>query len=193
MNADTSKRRTGGPRTEEGRRRALANLHPFQPGQSGNPAGRKTAGAYVKEWLNVFSESKVTESDLRRIARDRETEWAKRAAAERMLRTLEAGDLADFQPYLRGEKSLEELRASGICTEIVKKAKVRVRTLENGVTETEREVELFDRAGVDFDRVLDRTEGKPRQVMEIESAGVAPQVLVMRHGSRPALPELSSN
>jgi hypothetical protein len=119
-------------------------------------------------------------------------EWAKRTAAERMIRTLEAGDLADFAPYLAGEKSLAELKAAGVNTEIVKKAKVKVRTTENG-TETEREIELFDRAGADFDRVLDRTEGKPRQTMEIENAGTAPTVIVMRHGSRPALPELSRN
>jgi hypothetical protein len=70
--------------------------------------------------------------------------------------------------------------------------KVRVRTLADGTAETEREVELFDRAGIDFDRVLDRTEGKPRQTLEVEGAGIVPQVLVMRHGSRPALPELQS-
>ena len=74
----------------------------------------------------------------------------------------------------------------------MKKTKERVRTLEDGTTETEREVELFDRAGADFDRVLDRTDGKPRQVMEIESTGVAPQVLTLRHGNRPSLPELPS-
>jgi hypothetical protein len=189
----TRARRSGGPQTAEGRARALANLKPFQPGQSGNPAGRKTAGATIREWLNVLAEAKVTERELRTIARDQTVEWSKRTAAERMLRTLEAGDLADFQPYLHGEKSLDELKAAGINTEIVKKCKVKIRTLENGTTETEREVELFDRAGADFDRVLDRTEGKPRQVMEIESAGVAPQVIVMRHGSRQALPEVSRN
>jgi hypothetical protein len=191
--SESPKRRKGGPTTEEGRARALANLKPFPPGRSGNPAGRTTAGAVVKEWLNAFAETKATERELRAIARDPSVEWAKRTAAERMIRTLEAGDLADFQPYLAGEKSLEELRAAGVNTELVKKAKVKVRTHDDGTTETEREVELFDRAGVDFDRVLDRTEGKPRQVMEIESAGVAPTVVMMRHGSRPALPELSRN
>lgn len=186
-------RRGSAPKTEEGRARALANLKPFRPGQSGNPAGRRTAGATVKEWLNALSDAGTTERDLRAIARDQSVAWAKRTAAERMLRTLEAGDLADFQPYLHGAKTLEELRAAGVNTEIVKKCKVKVRTLGDGTTETEREVELFDRAGADFDRVLDRTEGKPRQTVELESSGVAPQVLVMRHGSRPALPELSRN
>src|SRR5439155_17562829 len=133
-------------------------------------------------WLNSFAETKLNEQELRAIARDKSVEWSKRTAAERMIRTLEAGDLADFQPYLAGEKSLEELRQAGINTELVKKAKVKVRTLDDGTTETEREVELFDRAGTDFDRVCDRTEGRPRQVVEVESSGVAPQVLVLPHG-----------
>jgi len=172
---------------------SLANLNPAKPGKVRNPAGRRTAGAVVKEWLNSFAEGKVTEQDLRRIARDPSVDWARRTAAERMLRTLEAGDLADFADYLNGSKSLAELKAAGVNTEIVKKAKVKVRTLADETTETEREIELFDRAGADFDRVLDRTEGKPRQVVELDNAGVAPTVIMLRHGSRPALPELSRN
>ena len=35
------------------------------------PAGRKTAGVTVKEHLNAFAESKATERELRRIARDK--------------------------------------------------------------------------------------------------------------------------
>jgi hypothetical protein len=109
-----------------------------------------------------------------------------------MLRCLEWPDLADFEPYLASEMSLEELQAGGVVTEAVKKAKVRVRTASDGTTETEREVELFDRAGTDFDRVLDRTEGKPHQTLEVETSGTAPTVLTLRHGSRPTLPELSA-
>src|SRR5829696_7059744 len=112
--------------------------------------------------------------------RDPSEEWAKRTAAARMLRCLEWPDLTDFQPYLSGDKSLDELKAAGIATEAVKKAKLKVCTLDDGTTETEREVELFDRAGADFDRVLDRTEGKPRQTLEVEAVGVVPQVLTLR-------------
>ena len=96
--SDQSTRHTGGPRTEEGKARALANLRPFPPGVSGNPAGRTTAGAVVKDWLNAFAETKTTERQLRAIAKDSSVDWAKRTAAMRMLRTLEAGDLADFAP-----------------------------------------------------------------------------------------------
>ena len=31
----------------------------------------------------------------------------------------------------------------------------------------DREIELHDRAGVDFDRISDRTEGKPKQTLDI--------------------------
>src|SRR5690349_11333806 len=103
-----------GPQTEEGRARALANLKPFAPGQSGNPAGRKTAGATMREHINALAEQDLTEEDLRRMARDKAQPWARRAAAERVLKTLEAGDIADFAPFLRGEKSLEQLRADGV-------------------------------------------------------------------------------
>jgi len=142
----------------------------FKPGQSGNPAGRKTAGASLQEWLNRLAEQDLTEAALRRIARDEKLGWTKRAAAERILRLLEAGDLADFAGLLSGEHKLEDLRGLGINTEVVKKFKQKTRKQVTGVGEErqveeiiEREIELHDRAGADFDRICDRTEGRPRQ------------------------------
>ena len=35
--------------------------HRFKPGQSGNPAGRKSAGATIREWWNVLAEQEQTE------------------------------------------------------------------------------------------------------------------------------------
>lgn len=105
---------------------------------------------------------------MRAIARDKSTPWPKRAAAERVVRTMEYGDLADMESILDGSVSLKQLRAYGINTEVIKKIKVK-KTVEyddegDPVSEqTEREVELHDRAGDDFDRVMDRTEGRPRQ------------------------------
>jgi hypothetical protein len=142
--------------------------HRFKPGQSGNPAGRPCAGATIKEHINVMAASDLSESDLRAIARDAKAPWTKRAAANRILRTLETPDLADFQDAVDGVADLQSLRASGLNTEVVKKMKVKTKTYkdpstESPVTETEREIELFDRAGEDFDRIIDRTVGKPTQ------------------------------
>lgn len=143
----------------------------FQKGESGNPAGRKTAGAYVREWLNVLAEKELSESELRAIARDKAAPWTKRTAAERILRTLEAGDLADMEPVLDGVETLTDLRNRGINTEVVKKMKVKTRTTDDGAREVDREIELHDRAGEDFDRILDRTLGKPAQAIDVTSNG----------------------
>lgn len=66
---------------------------------------------------------------------------------------MEAGDLADFSPLLSGEKTLEDLRAASLNTEVVKKLKY---------TKDGPEIELRDRAGADVDRISDRTDGKPK-------------------------------
>jgi hypothetical protein len=64
------------------------------------------------------------------------------------------------------------MRAGGVNTEVVGKAKAKRRTFttESGeqVTEEEREIELYDRAGADFDRILDRTLGEPTQPVQQE-------------------------
>lgn len=152
--------------------------HRFKPGQSGNPQGRTTAGATVREHINQFAEAGLKETELRKIGRDKDATWAKRTAAERMLRTMEAGDLSDFDDFINGEKSLVDLRAAGINTEVVKKIKQRSRKVPAGEGETEeiieREVELHDRAGVDFDRIIDHTAGKPVQAVEMSGPNKGP-------------------
>jgi len=42
---------------------------------------------------------------------------------------------------------------------------------KDGVVEEiiEREIELYDRGGADFDRILDRTEGKPKQSVDMNA------------------------
>ncbi len=131
-----------------------------------------SAGAKIKLSLNHLSEKDLTENEIRAIARDKALPWTRRAAAERILRTLESGDMADFESYLDSGEKLKSLRAKGLNTEVIKKVKTRIREIpqQDGppITETEREIELHDRAGVDFDRVMDRTEGKPSQSIQIQ-------------------------
>jgi hypothetical protein len=55
----------------------------FTPGKSGNPAGRPSAGASVKEWFNQMSA--WTESKVKKAADDPKASVAKRAAAGRWL------------------------------------------------------------------------------------------------------------
>jgi hypothetical protein len=165
--------------------------HRFQPGQSGNPSGRRTAGATVREWINVLAEQGLTEDDLRRIARDRRLAWAKRTAAERMLKTLEFGDLADFMSVLKGEQDLEQLRAAGVRTEVVKKLKVKNRVDSEGEHYVEREIELHhDRAGADFDRIIGTTDGLPTKRVEqigpfkpAHDVGELAEILVVTFGA----------
>lgn len=152
---------------------SLANLKPAKPGEVRNPQGRKTAGASIREWVNSFAEADLTLAQLRKIAKSPKEGWTRRAAAERIIRTMEAGDLADFAGFLKGENNLEDLRAMGINTEVVKKLKQKTRKVpvaggeKDDVEEIiEREIELHDRSGEDFDRVINHTDGNPTQRTE---------------------------
>lgn len=138
-------------------------LKPWPKGVSGNPQGRKSGGAYVKEWANSFYEQKLDEYALRKIAKDPKEEPARKTAAVQILHSFEYSDIADFEAALDGQKSLKELRGDGVNTAVVKKTKTKRREIPNGdnapIIEVEREIELHDRSGAAFDRIMDRTEG----------------------------------
>lgn len=149
----------------------------FKVGNKESP-GRPAAGATIKEWLNVFAADDLDEASLREIARDRKSGWTKRAAANRAIKTMENPDLSDFAGLLRGENRLEDLRAMGINTDVVKKFKQKTRRVPTGEGATEevidREIELYDRSGVDFERVVNHTDGSPIQTVKADVHSDAP-------------------
>jgi hypothetical protein len=97
----------------------------------------------------------LTEDELRRIAGNVRSPWGRRAAAVILVRAVEYADLADFVPLLDGLMTLEQLRASGVNTDAVK----RLRYGKRAVT-----IELHDRARAAIELIMDRTEGKARKV-----------------------------
>ena len=68
---------------------SLANLRSWEPGQSGNPAGRKPAGLSLLEWINVMHTK--TEADVQKIADDESEPVVKRVAAKAWLGALSSG------------------------------------------------------------------------------------------------------
>jgi hypothetical protein len=138
----------------------------FKPGNPGGP-GRKTAGATLQEWANIFAEKNLTELQLRKIWKDKKAPWTKRAAALQILFALSLADLADFSDLLEGTVTVRQLRDAGVDTSMIKKAKSRTTTRPDGETTTEREVELHDRVSDAFDRVCDRTHGRPKQALDV--------------------------
>lgn len=135
---------------------------PWPKGVSANAKGRPSAGAVEQEFLNQFAVSDLDEEAIVAISKNKREPVAKRAAALRYLRQIENPDLADYQPLLKGEMTLQELRESGVSTEAIKK-------LKHG--EYGLEIELQDRSGQDFDRIMDRTVGKPTQAIDVTSNG----------------------
>jgi hypothetical protein len=74
------RKRSGGPKTPEGKARALANLKPCRPGETHNPAGRpKSAGLSIREWMNEMQE--WPRSQIEAVMNDNDAPAAKRAAA----------------------------------------------------------------------------------------------------------------
>ena len=86
----------------------VANLTPWQPGQSGNPAGRARGGAYISEWLNALlimdgdGRPRYTKADLERIVADDDAAPAMVIASRRILSAMRDGKLprggADPEP-----------------------------------------------------------------------------------------------
>ncbi len=101
---------------------------------------------------------------MRKIAFDDDEPIARSTAARQWLET-RGEDIANLEPFLRGESSLKALRASGVNTLMLKKASIK-RDAEGGEHIT---VEVRD-GGAALDRIADRTEGKPTQRLEVARA-----------------------
>ncbi len=138
----------------------------FAKGTSGNPKGTRSLENIINNVINALGDSNPSEACLRAIAKDKTEGIQRRVAARRLLLMLEQADMADFEPYLEGDANLRELRGNGLNTEVIKKVKTKSRVVPipggHGTTEEviEREIELHDRDGVEFDRVLDRVSEK---------------------------------
>jgi hypothetical protein len=73
-------------------------------------------------------------------------------------------------PLLKGKMEVDELRETGVNTEVIKKFRLNRRVLCRGAEaigeEITSEIELHDRAGQEFDRIVEKTDGKDRQPVD---------------------------
>ena len=65
----------------------------WKPGQSGNPGGSRTAGAWIKEWYNAMAS--WDEKKLRAVLKDTSAPVAKVTAAQEWLRARDPRLLLD--------------------------------------------------------------------------------------------------
>lgn len=127
------------------RDRSLANLRPFQPGESGNREGRKAAGATLREWVNAMldehgdGDGHYDQDELERIQRDRKAQPAKRAAAGLVLAAMQDPRLMAW------DKDANQGQGGYVL------------------------VGWAEGPGKAFDRICQWTEGKPMQRVQVET------------------------
>lgn len=132
----------------------------WQPGQSGNPAGRKTAGASIREWYN--SMHGWSEDDLKRCMNDKKEGYSKRKVAEAIL-NMGAVDVADYEDLIEGRKTLAQLKAEGVRTNTIKRVKRKTKTDGGG---SEYEIEFRDSVDTVTEAIIGHTDGKAIQRVE---------------------------
>jgi hypothetical protein len=155
---------------------------PTSPGRPPN------AGRSIKEYVNDFAAMELTEQELRMISKDTSMPWPKRSAAMRVLHSLESADISDFEPWLDGTP-MKDIRANGIDTAMIKKVRVKISPTQNGDC-VEREIELHDRGPGALRDILDYTDGKPKQSMDIDvqlPAAVVFEVNRIKGDTRPPM------
>jgi hypothetical protein len=134
-------------------------LTPYPKGKSGFAGKHNTAGAIIKNYFNGLARRKVSSVRLRTIIADEGKPHLLRSAAEQLLHSRSATTLADFDPWIKGDKSLTELRDAGIDVSLVKSASVS----KDGI----RRIELHDRAGQNMDRMMDQTTSRPKTEVSV--------------------------
>ena len=142
---------------------SVGSGHRWKPGESGNPEGRKSAGASIREWLNTIEN--YPKNEVEKIAGDESEPVSKRAAARLWLTAIEGhADLADYEAFLAGSKSLKQLRKDGTDTSRLKSAK-----RAKGKFGDTRSVELRDSGTRELVQLIEQTGGKPKQAIEMDA------------------------
>jgi hypothetical protein len=139
------------------------NLQPsFKPGTSGNRSGRPpNAGRTIREKINEYAADGLTERQLRRIHTDETAPAVDRAAARECLAMIGRTCMADFEPFLLGHKTLEQLAAEGIDTSVVESV-----TIAPGQFGTRRSIKLRHDAREATKMVIEQTDGTPTKTIK---------------------------
>ena len=106
---------------------SLANLKPFPPGVSGNPAGRPKAGAVIAEWMDAMAA--YTPEQLREVMGDPSAPAAKVAAARTWLDGISSDRNAAGSPIAGAE-------VDRICDRTDGKPQQRVELKHDGTLRT---------------------------------------------------------
>lgn len=147
----------------------------WKPGESGNPAGKpKNLGASLKDICNTLAAKGLRRVELKAIFDDEGEEDLVRTAAGKIL-GLRPGDMKDFEGIITGAETLDAAHKAGVDTTQVKKIKRKKRTIKRGgdlpdEVEEETELELHDRSRGNWRDLVDDTDGKPTQTVNVNNA-----------------------
>ena len=125
----------------------------WKPGESGNPAGRKSIGASIRDWMTTLDGTEHAE--LERLAKSRKEPISKILAAQALLRAATSADVADFDDVIAGKMTLKDAQAKGLPTKAIKRAKANAA---GGV-----DIELRADQREDLALIIDHTDGKAIQ------------------------------